>query len=308
LTSLQDERISKGNIEKLYHFQVIREFSPIGADHANENFLSLSCAPGGDQRVAMPGSDQELKQGESSDTLFDGKLKFIQHRRGYRFSLDAILLAAFVSLRPRDCVADLGTGTGVIPIILADRNAGVRITGFELQPALLDRARRSVAVNGFSARIQVVHGDIRRIDSVARPGSFDSVVCNPPYRRASSGRISPNAERQIARHESAGGLEDFLSAAAFLLRPKGRFTIVYLASRAVDLFAALRQTGLEPKRARMVHSRLDSAASLVLAEAVKGGRPGVAIRPPLIVYDKDDYTREVAAILKGSPPRFVSAF
>src|SRR5205085_3398668 len=137
----------------------------------------------------------------------------------------------------RDVIADLGTGNGVIPIILAHRYPGIRATGFELQPALFERARRSVEVNGFGERIQIVATDVRKIHTAARPESFDLVVCNPPYRRRSSGRISPNAEKQIARHECAGGLEDFLASAAFLLRVKGKFGVIYSAARSMELFA-----------------------------------------------------------------------
>jgi tRNA1Val (adenine37-N6)-methyltransferase len=245
-----------------------------------------------------------VKEGETFDTLFDGKLKFIQDRRGYRFSLDAILLAAFLEVKRGDVVADLGTGNGVIPIILAHHYPGIRVTGFELQATLFQRARRSIEVNGFGERIQIVAADIRKMHMAARPESFDLVVCNPPYRRPSSGRLSPNAEKQIARHECAGGLEDFLAAAAFVLRRKGRFGVIYPATRSIELFTTLRESGLEPKRVRMVHSRMESEASLVLTEAVKGGRSGVEVSPPLIVYSSTGiYTHELAAMLAGSAPQ-----
>jgi tRNA1Val (adenine37-N6)-methyltransferase len=261
----------------------------------------FNCGPADHPRGTAHSSRTEIKKNETFDTLFGGKLKFIQDRRGYRFSLDAVLLAAFVNARGVELVADLGTGNGVIPIILAHKNPRVKITGFELQPALVERARRGVDENGFAERIQILHCDIRRIRSLSRPETFDSVVCNPPYRRASSGRVSPNPEKQLARHEFAGDLKDFLSAGSFLLRLKGSFAIVYLAQRTAELLASLRDLRLEPKRVRTVHSRLGSNASLVLVEAVKGGRAGVEIAPALIVYDDEkNYTPEVAAMIEGS--------
>jgi len=240
---------------------------------------------------------------ETLDTLFQGKLKILQSRSGYRFSLDALLLADFVSVKKNDTVADFGTGNGIIALLLASLHAQVSITGIELQQAMAERAKRNVKLNGLAERIQICCGDVRAIDALARSESFDVVVCNPPFRKPSSGRISPNDEKRIARHEFHGDLGDFLAAATFLLRPKGRVALVYSAGRAVDLLVSMHLARLEPKRLRMVHSFRDAKASLILVEGVKGGRTALAIEKPLTVYRrKQEYTEEVAAVIAGTHP------
>ena len=237
---------------------------------------------------------------ETLDALFHGKVKLFQSRSGYRFSLDSLLLAHFVTLKARERAIDLGTGNGVIPLILAHRHHDVAITAVEIQPAMAERAARNVRLNRLESQIHICLGDIREADAIASAASFDVAVCNPPYRRAVSGRISPNDEKRIARHESRGALGDFLRAADFFLRPRGRIAVVYLAERAVDLLSAMRAARLEPKRVRMVHSFIDADASLVFVEGVKGGRSVVKILPPLIVYGEGkNYSDEVAAMIAG---------
>jgi tRNA1Val (adenine37-N6)-methyltransferase len=209
-------------------------------------------------------------------------------------------LAHFVALKAGESAIDLGTGNGVIPLILARLHSDVAITGVEIQPAMAERAARNVRFNQLESQIHIRLGDIREVDAIAPAASFDVAVCNPPYRGVASGRISPNDEKRIARHESRGALDDFLRAADFLLRAKGRIAVVYLAERAVDLFSAMRAARLEPKRIRMVHSFVDADASLVLVEGMKGGRSGVKILPPLTIYgDGNNYSAEVAAIIAG---------
>jgi tRNA1Val (adenine37-N6)-methyltransferase len=144
-------------------------------------------------------------------------------------------------------------------------------------------------------------GDVRNIQEAFRPGGFAAVICNPPYRRSTSGRISPNPEKRIARHEISAALGDFLQAGAYLLPIKGRMALVYPAARAVDLLKSMSDVDLEPKRVRVVHSFADAGAALVLVEGVKGGRSGIEVLPPLIVYNKtQEYTAEVAAMLARS--------
>jgi tRNA1Val (adenine37-N6)-methyltransferase len=241
------------------------------------------------------------RRGETLDTLFDGKLRIFQSRAGYRFSLDALLLAHFVMIKGRDKIVDLGTGNGVIPLVLATLHRSAILTGVELQPAMIERARRNVQLNGLEKRIQILSGDVRAGERLAAAASFDVAVCNPPYRKPSSGRISPNDERQIARHETQGGLGDFLRTGAFLLRPKGRMAIVYSAGRSIDLLSAMREARIEPKRMRIVHSFAGVEASLVLVEGVKGGRSGVEVLGPLTIYRRGkEYTEEVAAMIAGT--------
>jgi tRNA1Val (adenine37-N6)-methyltransferase len=237
---------------------------------------------------------------ETIDALFQGKLKFYQSRRGYRFSLDAILLAYFATVGQNEKIADLGTGNGVIPLILMRRVPSLSILGVEVQDDLTDRARRNVEMNRVQERIQIVQGDVRAIAQIAAPESFDAVLCNPPYRHPGSGRVSPSAEKKIARHEILGALKDFLKAGAYLLRVNGRMSLVYPAVRTVDLLQGMRGAGLEPKRLRLVHSQTDAEASLMLAEGVKGGKSGVKIMAPLVIYEHGKtYSVEVAKMLHG---------
>jgi len=237
---------------------------------------------------------------ETLDALFNGRLKMFQSRAGYRFSLDALLLSRFAVVRPNETVVDLGAGNGVVSLILASLHPQVAITAVEFQAALAARAERNVKLNRFEKQIQIRRADVRLVQSLGAPASVDVVVCNPPYRRRDSGRLSAIDEKQIARHEIHGGLNDFLKAGAFLLRPKGRMALVYLASRTVDLLASMRALKIEPKRLRMVHSFSDGEASLVLAEGVKGGRPGVKIEPPLIIYRRGkEYSDAAAALING---------
>ena len=252
--------------------------------------------------MAPSGSEDGLVENfdETVDTLLQGRLKFYQSRHGYRFSLDAILLAHFATIGPNESVADLGTGNGVIPLLLAQRVSSLSLLGVELQDDLADRARRNVAINNADQHIRIIRGDIRAIAQIAAARSFDAVVCNPPYRKSGSGRTNPSAERQIARHEIMGSMKDFLKAGVYLLRHHGRMSLVYSAVRSIDLLEAMRGADLEPKRLRIVHSQMDAEASLILAEGIKGGRSGIEIMPPLFIYERDKtYTTEVAKMLHG---------
>jgi tRNA1Val (adenine37-N6)-methyltransferase len=263
----------------------------------NKNIdMQIPCAPSYDnaEATALRADDETL------DALFNGQLRILQTRKGYRFALDAVLVAHFASDKATEKVADLGTGNGVIPIILAYRNPLASVLGVEVQEGLACRARRNVKLNNLDKRIRIIQGDIRAINRIVEPERFDSVVCNPPYRKPSSGRVSPNAEKKIARHEIMGTLQHFLEAGRYLLRANGRMSLVYPAVRCIDLLQAMRGGGLEPKRLRMVYSCTDAQASLILAEGVKGGRSGAQIMPPLFVYERGKtYSAEVAAMLQG---------
>jgi tRNA1Val (adenine37-N6)-methyltransferase len=246
-----------------------------------------------------------LANDETLDALFGGELRLYQRKRGYRFSLDAILLADFATIRPGNKVIDLGTGNGVVPLILAYRYPSISVTGLEIQRQMAERAARSIQLNGYEDRIVIEHMDIASAAKRFKAETFDSVVCNPPYRQASSGRLSPSSERQIARHELKANLADFVKAAAFLLKNKGCFAGIQLADRAVDLVSAMRSAGLEPKRLRAVHPFSDAKASMVLVEGVKGGRNGVDILPPLVIYDSAKiYSAELNAIAAGTKGSF----
>jgi tRNA1Val (adenine37-N6)-methyltransferase len=241
---------------------------------------------------------------ESLDAFFDGRIALYQSRSGYRFSLDALLLAHFVTLKTSARVVDLGTGNGIIPLALATLYPTAEVTGIELQEAMVERARRSLAQNGLQSRIKVVHADVRNLKKTFRAETFDAAVCNPPYRKLTSGRLSANEERLMARHEIAGGLDEFVRAGAFLLRAKGTMAMIYPAVRSVDVLTSTRRAGVEPKRLRMVHSFPGAKASLILVEAIKGGRSGVEVLAPLVVYQGDKiYSEEVASMIAGAPVR-----
>lgn len=241
------------------------------------------------------------KENETVDRLLDGRLAVIQSRTGYRFSLDALLLADFVAPEKNARVIDLGAGNGVVALILAARDPSLKLTGLEIQPAMAHRAARGAALNGLSERVAIVEGDVRAARRLFPAAGFDVVVSNPPYRRAASGRTNPDPEKRVARHEIAAALADFVRAGAHLLRRGGRMAVVYPAARAVDLLYQMREGGIEPKRLRLVHSYADSGAVLALAEGTKGGRSEIEIMPALIVYTQDrKYTAEMNGILAGS--------
>ena len=238
-----------------------------------------------------------MSAGES-EKLRPKDLKILQTEDGYRYSIDPFLLAAFVSLSAGANVADLGSGSGVIALLLSQKDPVAKVVGLELQDALVERSRHTVALNGFQDRIKIVQGDVRALPASLMPGSFDVVVSNPPYRTAGSGRLALGDERSRARHELAGGLVDFLTAASSLLKSGGLFFIVYLAERLPELMAEMSCLKLEPKRLRMVFSREGGEARLILVEGRKNARPGMKIESPLVLYKGGgrDYTDEVLAM------------
>jgi tRNA1Val (adenine37-N6)-methyltransferase len=241
-----------------------------------------------------------LKENESLDPICGGRLRVIQAKRGYRFSVDALLLASFVRLRPGEAAADLGAGSGILALILASRPEHPRVDALELQPEMADRARRSVSLNGLADRVRIHEGDVRRATSVLPASSFDLAVFNPPYRKVRSGRINVNREKALARHEIAATLEDFLAAASSLLKEGGRAYAIYPAVRAVGILAAMRVRGLEPKRLRMVHSRSDSEGEFVLVEGIRGGGEELEVLPPLFLYgDGQRHSAEMERITGG---------
>ena len=222
---------------------------------------------------------------ETLDTLFGGRLKILQKKQGYRFSIDALLLAHFAQPGPEDRVIDLGTGCGIVPLILLFRKKTKRITGVEIQPSLADLARRNAVLNRSSSRFQVWADDLRKLDQRVKRESFDLVLINPPYRKIGSGRVNPDSEKAVARHEIKATLDDVLRAAHYLLKDKGRLAMIYPASRTADLMRALNQCRLEPKRIQFVHSHEKDEARLVLVEAFKEGHAQVKILPPFFLYD-----------------------
>jgi tRNA1Val (adenine37-N6)-methyltransferase len=234
----------------------------------------------------------------TTQSLFQGHLKILQKQEGYRFSIDAVILAHHIVLKDMDVAVDLGTGCGIIPLIVAHRNPSVRLYGIEIQKELADLASRNVRLNHMEDRITIVHGDIKHFNTHLEPEGADVVFSNPPYRKLLSGRVSPDPERAVARHEIRASLADVISVAGKLLKPSGRLFVIYPAERTADLITQMRAFKLEPKRLRLVHSREDSDAELIVAEGLKHGKPGVAVVPCLIVHKGDgSYTYEVSQMM-----------
>lgn len=234
----------------------------------------------------------------SSDTLFNGRLHCRQHRDGYRFSVDSLLLARFCTPASGDMILDLGAGCGIIGLLLYYRHGGlgIRIVGLELQPRLAQLAHENIRKNGFQTGMSIVVADLRKMVTSMRVESMDKVVCNPPYRKIGSGRINPASEQALARHELCAKLDDVIGAAAHVLKNRGRFFVVYPATRSATLLHALKQRSLEPKRIQPVYSYPQSgSARLVLVEAMKNGGEGVEILPPFHIFDSRNgsYSREI---------------
>jgi len=224
-------------------------------------------------------------------------IKVYQNREGYRFSVDAVLLSAFVNMRHARQIADLGTGSGIIGLLLARKYTGAKITLVELQQSLYRLAVRNIAMNDLSGRVEAVLCDIRQVKEMFTYMSYDLVVSNPPFRRPATGRLSVGEERAIARHELALQLSDLALAASYLLKVKGRFFMIYHPERLLEVFDTFRQNRLEPKRIRFVHNDVTAGSKIVLIEAVREGNPGIKIEKPLYIYNEDgSYTDEVSAM------------
>ncbi|HEY5673047.1 MAG TPA: tRNA1(Val) (adenine(37)-N6)-methyltransferase [Malonomonas sp.] len=232
------------------------------------------------------------EKSETVDRLRIGNLQIVQAEKGYRFSLDPILLSHFAAQGAADQVVDLGTGSGVIPLLLAHLTQASRLIGVELQPAQVARAKRSVELNGLQGRVEIIPGDVRLIRQLLPVGQADLVVANPPFRKPGSGRVAPEDERAAARHELSGGLREFVAAASWLLANRGRFVIIYLAERLPELLTLMAEQKLEPKRLRMIHPHQQEPARLVLVEGRKNSSAGVLVEAPLYIYKGSGGGRE----------------
>ena len=235
-----------------------------------------------------------LWEGERLDDLQRSGLRIIQNPSRFCFGMDAVLLSGFVQAKEGERLLDLGTGTGILPLLLSAKTDAAHLTGLEIQEESAEAARRSVALNRLQERISIVTGDIKEADRLFAAASFDVVTSNPPYMTGGHGLTNPDAPKAIARHELLCSLEDVVRAAARLVRPGGRFYLVHRPFRLAEIFAALHEHHLEPKRLRMVHPFIDAAPNMVLIESVRGARPRLTVEKPLIVYERPGvYTREI---------------
>jgi len=237
----------------------------------------------------------------TEEIQFGGKLRCLQPRHGYRFSVDAVLLAHFLAPEPDARILDLGAGCGIVSLILSHRCPTASLVALEIQPRLAEVIRRNVAGNILESRVTVLEGDCRRIAALLSKGSCDWVVVNPPYYPTGSGRHHPETERAKARHEILGGVGEMAEAAAFALKARGRAAFVYPAARAETLLGVLREIGLAPERLQMVHPCPGEEAGLVLVEVVKGGGEGLAVLPPFFICQEKGgaYTLEMVAMYAG---------
>jgi len=233
-----------------------------------------------------------LKPNERIDDLQRNGLRIIQHPDAFRFGMDAVLLADFVRLKPREKVADMGTGTGILPLLLSQKDMTCVFEAFEIQPDMADMADRSVALNGLKERICVHAADMREAWKIVGREQMHAVVCNPPYGKRGGALTNETEGVLVARHETECTIEDVTASCATVLRNGGRLSIVFPAQRMLELCDALRKVRLEPKRIRMVCAHADKPPYLVMVEAMKNAKPQLLWMPPLIVYHADGSTTD----------------
>ncbi len=234
----------------------------------------------------MSKRDIILKENERIDDLQRNGYCIIQDPDRFCFGMDAVLLSGFATAKDGARLLDLGTGTGIIPILLAAKTKAAHLTGLEVQADSADMAGRSVALNGLEEKINIVTGDIKGADKLFHAASFDVITCNPPYMIGAHGLKNPEDAKAIARHEILCTLEDVISQAAKLLVPGGRFFLVHRPFRLAEIIVTLTKYRLEPKRMRLVYPFADKDPNMVLLEAVRGGRPRMTVEKPLIVYSE----------------------
>ena len=225
-----------------------------------------------------------LKPGERLDDLQIGGLELIQNPAGFCFGVDAVFLSDFVKVKPGETVLDLGTGNGIIPILLSAKTGGKKFTGLEIQENTADMARRSVVYNHLEERVDIVTGDIKEAAEIFKPAFFDVITTNPPYMLSQHGLRNPDDAKAIARHEVLCTLDDILRESMRLLQDKGRFYMVHRPFRLTEIMIKMNHYKIEPKRIQFIHPYIDKEPVLVLIEGVRGARPRVTVEPPIIIY------------------------
>ncbi len=241
-----------------------------------------------------------IRAGERVDDLQIKGYEIIQHPGRFCFGMDAVLLSSFVKVKKGEKVLDLGTGTGILPILLEAKNDGGHYTGLEIQPESADMARRSVLYNGLEDKINIVTGDIKEAALTFGAASFEAVTANPPYMIGEHGLKNQKEALYIARHEVLCTLEDILRESAKVLKVKGRLYMVHRPFRIPEILTKMCAAGIEPKRMRLVYPFVDKEPNMVLIEGAKGGNPRMKAEPPLIVYEREGkYTEEVMRIHHG---------
>lgn len=236
----------------------------------------------------------ELKKGERIDDLHRNGYRIIQNTGKFCFGIDAVLLTGFAVVKEKETVLDLGTGTGIIPMLLEAKTKGDHFTGLEIQEESVEMADRSVKLNCLEDKISIVKGDIKEAVKLFPLSSFDVITSNPPYMNNKNGIKNDLQPKSIARHEILCTLDDVIKNTASLLKVGGRFYMVHRPSRLPEIIVTLKKYKLEPKRIRLVHPYIDKEPNMVLIESVRHGRPLLKVEPPLIVYESvGKYTDEI---------------
>lgn len=242
----------------------------------------------------------ELKENERIEDLQCKGLKIIQNKKWFCFGVDAVLLTNYCDVKNNSKIVDLGTGTGIIPILLSGKRNYSKAYAIEIQGEVAEMAERSIALNGLEEKIKVLNIDLNEALNYLEPNFFDAVVSNPPYKLNNSGIINPSDKKAISRHEIKCKLEDVISTAAGLLKQQGRFYMVHRPDRLVDIFCLLRKYGMEPKQIRFIHPRVSAKPNMILIRASKNGNPQLKFDPPLYIYGEDgNYTDELCKIYKS---------
>ena len=243
--------------------------------------------------------DVKLRDNERIDDLQLNGLKIIQNTDGFCFGIDAVLLANFAKVKKDNLVVDLGTGTGIIPTLIAGKTEAKKIIGVGIQKEVYEMAKRSVKMNDLGDRIEIINEDLKEIDKILEVNGFHVVTSNPPYTHI-DGIKNISDKKAISRHEIKCTLEDVLKSASRLVMPKGKFFMIHRPIRLVDIFILSRKYDLEPKKIRFVHPKPNKAPNLVLIEFIKGGKPELKILDPIYVYEENgEHSEEMKGIYQN---------
>jgi tRNA1Val (adenine37-N6)-methyltransferase len=240
----------------------------------------------------------ELKENERIDDLELNNLKIIQNKNGFCFGMDSVLLSDFAkNIKPNTKVIDLGTGTGILPILLSAKTRASKIVGIEIQEDVANMANRSVELNNLQNRLEIICENIKNLKNVYETNSFDAIVTNPPYKTKGTGGINELKSKLISRHEITADLEDFISISSYLLKDQSNIYMVHRPERLVDILSIFRKYKLEPKELKLVQPNCGKAPNLVLIKATKNAKPFLKIDKPLYIYKSDGtYTEELLKI------------
>ena len=238
-----------------------------------------------------------VKDGETLDDLQLKDICIIQKREGFRFGIDAVLLANFANVKKKHKVMDLCTGTGIVPFIIKGKKEPEKIVGLEIQNKFVEMANRSIKINGFNDTMEFLHGDLKDKELLKSIGRFDVVTVNPPYKLEKSGIVNPNDKYAIARHEVMCNLDNVIEACRIVLKDNGRLYMVHRPERLADIFCIMRKYKIEPKRVQMVHPNTKKPANILLVEGQRDGGAYLKWEPPIYVYNDDgSFSKEINEI------------